>query len=256
MKNLTKSLIFLGLLSFFIFSAFVYGQDLLFDLDNKDIPMKFIDEKKEEVEKIQKKEEKVALKEIVKDAEKNIESTISKKENQGLRILFVGDSMVEAIFHPSKEMCKKENIICGYVFKRGLRTDVWTKNGWYGINLILKMDEIKPNIVVISSGTNDIYNKETPEEIYRDFKKMIRLIKDVSKGIGINPKIVIVAPPIPNDKNLNQYLERKFKGKKNIYVIRSKYFRLKLWDGIHPNRNSSKIWTKKIFKIIDYITKY
>ncbi len=220
------------------------SQEFVFDVDDKAIPVS-----------VAKREEVVPLKEdkTMKEIEKEADKIITSKTSPHVKILFVGDSMVEAIFKPSKYLCQKKKYKCDFIFKRGLRTDVWTRSGWYGVSLILKIAENRPDIVVISSGTNDIYAKESKEQIYRDFKDTIRLIRNVSKNININPKIVIVAPPIPNDRNLNEYLKKKFKNEKNIYVMQSKHYHFKLWDGIHPTAKSSSIWANKILRMIDKI---
>jgi len=230
----------------FMFTNLSTSQDFIFDLNDRSIPVS-----------VSKREEVVPVKEdrTIKEIEKEADRIITKRTSPHVNILFVGDSMVEAIFKPSKYLCKKKKYRCDYLFKRGLRTDVWTKNGWYGINLILKIVENRPDIIVISSGTNDIYAKESKRQIYKDFRDTIKLIRKVSKNIKINPKIVIVAPPIPNDKNLNEYLKKKFQHEKNIYVMQSKYYHFKLWDGIHPTAKSSSIWANKILKMIDKINK-
>jgi len=233
-------------LMFFVAESSI-SQDFVFNIGNKVIPVSIV--KKEEVVP----EEDNTIKEIEKRADEIIASKTRRRRN--VKILFVGDSMVEAIYKPSKSICKRKRYKCDYIFKRGLRTDAWTRSGWYGVNLILKISENKPDIVVISSGTNDIYAKESKEQIYRDFLATIRLIRDVSKNVNINPKIIIVAPPIPNDKNLNEYLKKKFRRYKNVYVMQSKYYRFKLWDGIHPTAKSSSIWANKIIKMIDRIKK-
>jgi len=237
-------IIIVGLM-FFIAETSI-SQDFVFNIGDKVIPVSIA--KKEEIVPT---EEDRTIKEIEKRADEIIASKTLRRKR--VRILFVGDSMVEAIYKPSKSICKKKRYKCDYIFKRGLRTDAWTRSRWYGVNLILKIAENKPDIIVISSGTNDIYARESKEQIYRDFKATIRLIRKVSRNVNINPKIIIVAPPIPNDKHVNEYLKRKFRGYKNVYVMQSKYYRFKLWDGIHPTAKSSSIWANKIIKMIDRI---
>jgi len=228
----------------------LYAQEFIYSIDGKIIPSKEVINKSlnEDMEELVKEEE-IKLDVKVLDDEK------SNKRKGGIKILFVGDSMVEAIEKPSKNICQIKKFRCDYIFKRGLRTDAWTRSDWYSISLILKISEFRPDIIVISSGTNDIYNRETPYQIYKDFIDVINLIREVSYTENINPKIVIVAPPIPNDKNLNRFLEEKFKNQKNIFVIQSKYFHLKLADGIHPNINSSKVWAKKIINFVEKISR-
>ena len=234
-------------LSLFLIS-FSYSQEFLFSIDGKVIPSNLIS--KNSIDDINLKNE---LKDISKEEEKKLNKELLKSDT--FRILFVGDSMVEAIKRPSINICNEKKFECDYLFKRGLRTDAWIHNGWYSISLILKIADFKPDIIVISSGTNDIYNKETPQQIYRDFMNMVKLIDNVSKNIDISPKIVIVAPPIPNDKNLNKVLKEKFSNMRNVYVIQSKKFHLQLWDGIHPNANSSEIWANKIINFIEKVNK-
>ncbi|RUM59537.1 MAG: hypothetical protein DSY66_06000 [Persephonella sp.] len=226
----------------------LFGQEFIYSINGKIIPSKEVINKSlnEDMEELVKEEE-IKLDVKVLNDEKNRKDSI--------KILFVGDSMVEAIERPSKNICHSRKLKCDYIFKRGLRTDAWTRSDWYSISLILKISEFRPDIVVISSGTNDIYNRETPYQIYKDFIDVINLIREVSYTENINPKIVIVAPPIPNDKNLNRFLEERFKNKKNIFVIQSKYFHLKLADGIHPDVNSSKIWAKKIINFVEKLSK-
>jgi len=228
----------------FLLGSPVSSEQFIFDLDDKNIPVS-----------VAKRKSVVNMREerTIKEIERKADEIIYRRTSPSVSILFVGDSMVEAIFKPSKTLCKKKRYHCDYLFKRGLKTDVWTKSGWYGINLILKIVENRPDIIVISSGTNDIYAKESKEQIYRDFRRTIKLIRNVSRNIKINPKIIIVAPPIPNDKNVNEYLKRKFRREKNVYVMQSKYYRFKLWDGIHPTSKSSSIWATKILKMIDRI---
>ncbi len=230
------------------FISFLHAQEFIFSIDGKVIPSNLIS--KNNIDDINLKDE---LKDISEEEEEKLDNKLLKSNT--FRILFVGDSMVEAIKRPSRNICNEKRFECDYLFKRGLRTDAWIYNGWYSVSLILKIADFKPNIIVISSGTNDIYNRETPNQIYRDFKNVIRLITNVSKNINISPKIVIVAPPIPNDKNLNRVLKERFSNMKNIFVIQSKNFHLKLWDGIHPNANSSKIWAKKIINFIEKVSK-
>ncbi len=231
-----------------LFISFLHAQDFIFSIDGKVIPSSSLS--KNSIDDIELKNE---LKDISEEEEEKLDNKLLKSNT--FRILFVGDSMVEAIEKPSKNICKEKKLNCDYLFKRGLRTDAWIHSGWYGVSLILKIAEFKPNIIVISSGTNDIYNRETPFQIYRDFTELISLINNVSKNVNISPKIVIVAPPIPNDKNLNRVLKERFSNMKNIFVIQSKNFHLKLWDGIHPNVNSSKIWAKKIISFIEKVSK-
>ncbi|WP_297456965.1 SGNH/GDSL hydrolase family protein [Persephonella sp.] len=164
-----------------------------------------------------------------------------------LSILFVGDSMVEAIKNPSKKLCIQKGIKCAYVFKRGLRTEKWTEDELYKENLLFSLHIHKPDIVVISTGTNDIYNKESNEKIYIELVQLINFIKKVSRHYHKQPQIVLVAPPIPNDNNLNEYLVRKFSSR-NIKLILSKYYDFSLWDGVHPDIKSSEIWAKIILK--------
>ena len=245
-----KNFVILILTFIFISFSSLYAQEFLFSVNGKAIPSGFGSNDAD----VNLTDE---LKDISKREEIKLDTKILKteKNKNNFKILFVGDSMVEAIKKPSKSICSQKKFRCEYLFRRGLRTDAWTYNGWYGVSLILKISEFKPDIIVISSGTNDIYNKETPYQIYKDFIKVIKLIDNVSKNVKINPKIVIVAPPIPNDKNLNTVLKKKFANKKNIYVMQSKKFHLKLWDGIHPNGESSKIWAKKIINFIEEINK-
>ncbi|RUM57312.1 MAG: hypothetical protein DSY60_05040 [Persephonella sp.] len=230
------------------FISFLYAQEFIFSVDGKVIPSNLIS--KNSIGDINLKDE---LKDISEEEEEKLDNKLLKSNT--FRILFVGDSMVEAIKGPSRNICNEKRFECDYLFKRGLRTDAWIHNGWYSVSLILKIADFKPNIIVISSGTNDIYNRETPNQIYKDFMNIVRLIDDVSKNIDISPKIVIVAPPIPNDKNLNRVLKERFSNMKNIFVIQSKNLHLKLWDGIHPNANSSKIWAKKIINFIEKVSK-
>ncbi len=231
-----------------LFISFLHAQDFIFSIDGNVIPSNSL--LKSSISDIKLKNE---LKDISEKEEKKLDYRLLKSNT--FRILFVGDSMVEAIKRPSKNICNKKRYECDYLFKRGLRTDAWTYNGWYGVSLILKIAEFKPNIIVISSGTNDIYNRETPYQIYKDFTKLINLINNVSENVNISPKIIIVAPPIPNDKNLNRVLKKRFSNMKNIFVIQSKKFHLKLWDGIHPNIDSSKIWAQKIISFIEKVSK-
>ena len=164
-----------------------------------------------------------------------------------LSILFVGDSMVEAIKKPSQEICMQKGFECAYAFKRGLRTEKWFEDELYKGNLMFFLLTQKPDIVVISTGTNDIYNKESNERIYIELKQVINFIKKIASHYKKQPEFVIVAPPIPNDNNLNEYLMEKF-SQQNIKIIMSKYYDFSLRDGVHPDAESNKLWAKIILK--------
>ena len=169
-----------------------------------------------------------------------------------VRVMFVGDSMVEAVKSHSATLCEQKGFKCKFLFKRGLRTDAWSRNIFWGAELVMSIKSFKPDVIVLSSGTNDIYNNESPEEIYRDFVSLIELIRQVSQRYNHHsPIILIVSPPIPNDRNLNKVLENNFSYVEDVYVMDSKSLQLKLRDGIHPDVNSSKVWASKIVDLID-----
>ncbi len=156
--------------------------------------------------------------------------------------------MIEAILKPSQHMCNSMNYRCSFVFKRGLRTDKWLSDYW-AIDLLVNMVILKPNVIVISSGTNDIYAKENKYQVVDDFIRLSYMIKSISKDLNLNPYIIIVAPPIPRDRGVNRELELSF-GSKCIHVLKSKDLHLKLRDGIHPDSESSKEWARVLFNII------
>ncbi len=195
---------------------------------------------------ISPKTEKIKPK-IESKSQKTVKPRTVSYRPKKLSILFVGDSMIEAIKKPSQEICIQKGFECAYAFKRGLRTEKWVEDELYKGNLMFFLLTKKPDIVVISTGTNDIYNKESNEKIYIELIHLINFIKEVSRHYNKPPKIVLVAPPIPNDNNLNEYLVKKFSSK-NIELILSKYYDFSLWDGVHPDRKSSKTWAQIILR--------
>ncbi|NPB06829.1 MAG: SGNH/GDSL hydrolase family protein [Aquificae bacterium] len=169
-----------------------------------------------------------------------------------LRVLFVGDSMVEAVFRPSGKLCKERSYRCEFLFKRGLRTDAWTSGG-YALELLFKLVTLRPDAVVVSSGTNDLYADESNERVYEDFRRLVTLIKSVGRRLRIRPKVIVVAPPIPNDRGLNEFLAERLGREEGVWVMQSKVYRFELWDGVHPTAESSKVWAEEIIRLVDRI---
>ena len=159
-------------------------------------------------------------------------------------ILFLGDSMIEAIKPSAFKICKEEGKRCIFLYKRGLRTEKWLK-GKYKRRLENVLSYNKIDKVVISTGTNDIVVGENSKRIYEEILSIISLIRLYKK----KAKITVVAPPVPWDKGLNVYLYEHLKLYK-IHVIKSKYYNLRLYDNVHPTPKESKRWMKKIWEML------
>lgn len=154
-------------------------------------------------------------------------------------VLVVGDSMVEAIYKPIGKMFKLNDINCSFEFKRGTRLDYWIKNP-----VLANYERNKPDLVIISLGTNDLVSKKTNTRIINEFESLISIFENM----GVPRKnILIVATPIVNDNNLNNELKSHF----NTQVFDSKEMNLVFSkDGIHPTMESDLVWAASIF---DYI---
>ena len=148
-------------------------------------------------------------------------------------ILFIGDSMIEAIKPVAQRLCKENAKSCIFLYKRGLRTEKWLK-GKYKKELlsVLKLDIDK---VVISTGTNDLVIGESNSQIYKEIVRLIYLIYRTRRV----ESFIVVAPPIPKDNSLNEYLYNHLIRYK-IKVIKSKDYNLRLYDGIHPTPRESR----------------
>lgn len=154
-------------------------------------------------------------------------------------VLVIGDSMVEAINKPIMKIFKNNNIECKIHFKRGTRVDYWIENK----NLFLD-ESIKPDVALISLGTNDLIAKKTNKKIITELETLMEII--TSAGVE-RENILIVAPPIYDDKGLNDDLLTHF-GKQ---AFLSKEINLSFAkDNIHPTMPSNVVWAASI---VDYM---
>lgn len=157
----------------------------------------------------------------------------------GKTVLVIGDSMAEAIDRPIIKILKNNDIECKVHFKRGTRVDYWIKNKDLFLN-----EASRPDIVLISLGTNDLVAKKTNTKIITELETLIGIIT----SLGIDKKnVLVIAPPIEDDKGLNNDLSEHF-GKqaflsKEINLTFSK-------DKIHPTMQSNVVWAASI---VDYI---
>jgi lysophospholipase L1-like esterase len=155
----------------------------------------------------------------------------------GKEIFLFGDSMAEAVAKPLEKKFSGTLHSFSYKFKRGTRVDYWIFNP----ELYLELGEKKPDIVLISLGTNDLVAKKSNEQIINSLNI---LIEDLAL-LGIpRENIVLVATPIQNDNNLNSDMKIAFEP----YLIPSKDLLLELKaDNIHPTITSNQIWSGFIF---------
>jgi lysophospholipase L1-like esterase len=151
--------------------------------------------------------------------------------------LLIGDSMAEAVDKPLERRFAKTTHTYSSFFKRGTTVDYWINNP----QLYTYVQQRHPNYVLISLGTNDIVAQKTNERIISDLHILITSLSEN----GVNPStIVIIAPPIPNDNNLNEALQVAF----GDYVFPSKSRMLELkGDHIHPTPASNERWSDEIF---------
>lgn len=158
----------------------------------------------------------------------------------GKEIFLFGDSMAEAVAKPLEKKFSETPHSFSYNFKRGTRVDYWI----YNPDLYLAISEKKPDIVLISLGTNDLVAKKTNEQIINSLNI---LIEDLAL-LGVpRENILLVATPIQNDNNLNNDMSKAF----TFYTIPSKELLLELKaDNIHPTITSNQIWSGFIFDVL------
>ena len=150
--------------------------------------------------------------------------------------LLIGDSMAEAVAKPLERRFSKTVHTYSFLFKRGTTVNYWINNS----ELYSFLEQRHPDYVLISLGTNDIVAKKTNEQIIAD----LRTLSATFSQKGINTTIVIIAPPIPNDNNLNEALQVAFGG--YVFPSKSRLLELKA-DQIHPTPASNERWSDEIF---------
>jgi len=155
----------------------------------------------------------------------------------GADFLLIGDSMAEAVDKPLERRFAKTAHTYSSFFKRGTTVDYWNRNP----QLLLYVQQRHPDYLLISLGTNDIVAQKSNEKIISDLRTLINTLEQ--NGINSNT-IVIIAPPIPNDNNLNEALQMAF----GNYVFPSKSRALELkGDHIHPTPASNERWSDELF---------
>ena len=151
--------------------------------------------------------------------------------------LLIGDSMAEAVDKPLERRFANTGHTYSSFFKRGTTVDYWVRNP----QLYLYVQQRHPDYLLISLGTNDIVAQKSNEKIISDLRILINALSEN----GVNPNtIIIIAPPIPNDNNLNEALQLAF----GNYVFPSKSRALELKaDHIHPTPASNERWSDELF---------
>ncbi len=157
-------------------------------------------------------------------------------------ILLVGDSMAEAVAKPLESKFKSTSDSYKYIFKRGTQVHYWIDNP----TLYLDLFRSKPDILLISLGTNDLVAKRSNEKIIEN----LHILIDEMISFGVKKKnIFLIAPPIQNDNDLNEAMEKSF----GSHLIKSKDLLLELKeDHIHPTPESNRIWSGYIFDFLSH----
>lgn len=155
--------------------------------------------------------------------------------------LLIGDSMAEAVAKPLERRFSKTSDNYAYFFKRGTTVNYWISNP----ELYSYLQHQHPDYILISLGTNDIVAKKTNKQIIDDLNTLMgNIMQNTVKPI----KFIIIAPPIPNDNNLNEELQT---ASQSIYIFHSKSRLLELKaDQIHPTPASNERWSDELFQTI------
>ncbi len=100
--------------------------------------------------------------------------------NSKPKVLLVGDSMAEGI-NPFIQQELKDKVTYKSVYKRGTTVPYWNSN-----TLLDKELDLKPDIILVSLGTNDLKTKPSNFDSYAKFN---------SKLINSGAKIYWIIPP-------------------------------------------------------------
>lgn len=153
--------------------------------------------------------------------------------------LLIGDSMAEAVAKPLERRFSKTADTYSFLFKRGTTVNYWINNP----ELDSYLEQRTPNYILISLGTNDIVAKKTNAQIITNLNTLMAYITHN----GTKPIIfIIIAPPIPNDNNLNEALLAAGEAV-NIFPSKSRLYELKA-DQIHPTPASNERWSDELFQ--------
>jgi lysophospholipase L1-like esterase len=176
-------------------------------------------------------------------------------------IIMFGNSLTAGVNW--SELLGRANVV-----GRGIPSDVL--QGYYSrLNQVLRL---KPKIIFILGGLNDIYNWTSVEEIYAYYVKVLQKIKEEkitpviqsttyagkewAKSWGGTPE-VNAGRNVEVDK-LNKMLWDYAQKNKIDYIdlnskmsTRDRFLRPELtWDGVHLNAEGYKIWAREVEKVL------
>ena len=156
-------------------------------------------------------------------------------------VFLFGDSMAEALAKSLEKNFSQTSHSYAYMFKRGTTIDYWIHNP----ELFVSLHTRKPDFVIISLSTNDLVAKKTNDEIIAGFEVLIGYLQKM--GIS-REKVLVVAPPIPNDKDLNFALYEQY----GRLAFLSKNMGLELKkDKIHPTIDADIVWSYAVFTVVN-----
>ncbi len=151
--------------------------------------------------------------------------------------------MAEAIDKPLERLLIQSNNTYFILFKRGTTVKYWHNEP----NLVNFLTLRKPDYMVISLGTNDLFVPKKNSDIIGDLDLLIRYA--VSMGVEKN-KILIIATPLQNDNGLNVELRNHFGN--SVFPSQQLQLVLKA-DGIHPTPASNEQWSKAIMSYLEQL---
>lgn len=170
---------------------------------------------------------------------------------KNIDIVFLGDSLINR--GDWKNLFKQKHII-----NLGVDGDS-TQGVLKRVDSVL---QIEPKVVILMIGINDLCISTPIDDIFDNYKKIIKKLKKPSIKIIVNGVFITQMPSVNKKVHIfNNYLEKYCKDKDLIFLNLNKAFEndkklLKeelTTDGLHLGQKAYKVWAYKLGNILDNI---
>lgn len=153
----------------------------------------------------------------------------------GDRVLLIGDSLAVGLAPGSRRVAEAHGVVFEDEVKGGTRVAQWVGSA----QLKLTLGTFKPNVVLVSLGTNDAYYYLNPSDVKPEITKLLEVLG--------NARVIWIGPPtLPKDASgirtaiLSVVPEKNYFHSDRIDIPR-------ISDGIHPTAEGYVIWNRALW---------
>lgn len=163
------------------------------------------------------------------------------KIKAGERLLLVGDSLAVGLTPPMRALAGEGHVSFDSLALSGSRIDQWAASN----KLTEKLRTFRPNVVLVSLGTNDAYGTGT-EALRRAASSLEVLLAKIRAG---GAEVAWIGPPsLPKAPNSKVLAMLKTSIESSHYFPSEAYAIPRAPDGIHPTLKGYAGWAGAIWR--------